>query len=276
MPDQPWGDAETLAGALNRVASIAHLPQHCGSLLVAIEGGVGPAVPLPPPAAQLAELQHGQQPEQQRGRAAAGRQRQDWQRQPQQPPPPQQQQLECFAWVVVQSPCGATSHARSASFPLPPALSELILRDGLELGAADDAVFGRWACRLRGDTVSTRRGGRACTGSCMENHSLKLLLAPGEVPCCYRDPTADPLTPAVPAALPLPSPACRRHRIKSGQGTGTIGKLTGGLLTRQLYYEHAALCALVPLMNPGLYQGFDLAQLPVLADRPDAAAAGGE
>ena len=127
---------------------MARLPQHRGSLVVAIEGGVGPATPLPPPA-----LQPGASPDQQ-------------QQPPQQPPPPQQQQvearqqaggaqqpaaaqqqqLECFAWVVVQSPCGqAASHARSASFPLPPALSELILRDGMELGDADDRVFGRRA-----------------------------------------------------------------------------------------------------------------------------------
>lgn len=46
------------------------------------------------------------------------------------------------------------------------------------------------------------------------------------------------------------------RRVKSGSGTGTIGKLTGGLLTRQLYYEQAALCALVPLLNPSLYPGW--------------------
>ena len=61
---------------------------------------------------------------------------------------------------------------------------------------------------------------------------------------------------------PLSLHCCRRHdcrRVKSGRGNGTIGLLTSGLLTRQSYYEHAALCALVPLINPQLYPGFALA-----------------
>lgn len=111
---------------------MARLPQHSGSLLVAIEGGVGPATPLPPPV-----LQPGASPDEQQAARQQGGEAQP-------PAAPHQQELECFAWVVVQSPCGAaTSHARSASFPLPPALSELMLRDGLELGDADDKVFGR-------------------------------------------------------------------------------------------------------------------------------------
>lgn len=117
VKDQPWGDAETLQGARNRAVSIQAL--HPRSVLVAIEGGVGPATPLPPPT-----LQPGQQ------RGAAG-------------PAAGCQVLECFAWVVVQAPCGATAHARSASFPLPPAVSRLMLEEELELGAADDRVFKR-------------------------------------------------------------------------------------------------------------------------------------
>jgi non-canonical (house-cleaning) NTP pyrophosphatase len=39
----------------------------------------------------------------------------------------------------------------------------------------------------------------------------------------------------------------------SKQGAGTIGQLTGGLITRQLYYEHAVIMALVPFMNSELY-----------------------
>ena len=46
------------------------------------------------------------------------------------------------------------------------------------------------------------------------------------------------------------------HRVKSGQGSGTIGQLTSGLITRQAYYEHATLCALVPLMNSQLWPEF--------------------
>lgn len=42
-------------------------------------------------------------------------------------------------------------------------------------------------------------------------------------------------------------------RTKSGYGSGTIGKLTEGLITRQAYYEHAVMLALVPFMRPDLY-----------------------
>eukprot|EP00873_Tetraselmis_striata_P037198 jgi/Tetstr1/457462/TSEL_044045.t1 len=40
------------------------------------------------------------------------------------------------------------------------------------------------------------------------------------------------------------------RRMKSGQGTGTVGRLTGGLITRQSYYEHTVLLALAPFLNP--------------------------
>jgi len=42
-------------------------------------------------------------------------------------------------------------------------------------------------------------------------------------------------------------------RVKSGRGSGTVGKLTGDLITRQSYYEHAVTLALIPMMNPKLY-----------------------
>ncbi|KAF5833282.1 inosine triphosphate pyrophosphatase-like protein [Dunaliella salina] len=42
-------------------------------------------------------------------------------------------------------------------------------------------------------------------------------------------------------------------RTKSGQGTGTIGRLSGGALTRKAYYEEAAVCALLPFLNPEHY-----------------------
>jgi len=52
-------------------------------------------------------------------------------------------ELAAFAWVaVVCSLHGTTGKARSATFFLPPAVSAH-LREGKELGAADDLVFGR-------------------------------------------------------------------------------------------------------------------------------------
>lgn len=257
VPNQPFGDEETLRGAFNRVQSIC-LPQHEGSLLVAIEGGVGLAAPLPalPPqqgAAPPADVPSRQQ------QWAAARQQPRQQHAALQPPIGTHQrypELECYAWVVVQAPCGAISHARSASFPLPPAVSELMLRDGLELGAADDAVFGR---RVAGP-ASRAAGWRVAAPQALR-------------PAC----SAFDSCPCQPSPLP-PPPRCRR-RVQSGRGSGTIGQLTHGLLSRRSYYEHAVLCALVPLMNGALYPDFDLSQLPALApaqQEPPGGAPSGE
>jgi non-canonical (house-cleaning) NTP pyrophosphatase len=48
-------------------------------------------------------------------------------------------------------------------------------------------------------------------------------------------------------------------RTQSGQGNGTVGKLTGSIVTRAAYYEHAIVMALIPLMNLKLYPEFGLA-----------------
>ncbi|MEQ9099103.1 MAG: inosine/xanthosine triphosphatase [Imperialibacter sp.] len=49
--------------------------------------------------------------------------------------------MEAFAWIVILSP-DHTSRARTATFPLPDKVAQLV-RQGLELGVADDQVFGR-------------------------------------------------------------------------------------------------------------------------------------
>ncbi|NPA27011.1 MAG: inosine/xanthosine triphosphatase [Chloroflexi bacterium] len=46
-----------------------------------------------------------------------------------------------FGWVAALNPAGHWGSARSAAFPLPPAVARL-LDQGWELGPADDAVFG--------------------------------------------------------------------------------------------------------------------------------------
>src|SRR4051794_16334037 len=50
--------------------------------------------------------------------------------------------LEAFAWVVVISRDGKIGEARTATFQLPKRIAELV-RAGVELGEADDRVFGR-------------------------------------------------------------------------------------------------------------------------------------
>lgn len=49
--------------------------------------------------------------------------------------------MQAFAWIHVQAD-NAAGQARSASFPLPVKIAELVM-DGIELGEADDIVFGR-------------------------------------------------------------------------------------------------------------------------------------
>jgi inosine/xanthosine triphosphatase len=49
--------------------------------------------------------------------------------------------MAAFAWVVVLAD-GMTGKARTGTFYLPPPVAELV-REGLELGEADDIVFGR-------------------------------------------------------------------------------------------------------------------------------------
>ncbi|RHY07208.1 hypothetical protein DYB25_009083 [Aphanomyces astaci] len=87
--------------------------------------------------------------------------------------------MEVFAWIVIEAADGTRGMGRTGSFFLPEAVVKLVV-GGLELGHADDQVFG---------------------GS------------------------------------------------NSKQKTGSVGLLTQDRITRQSYYEHAVLLALIPLQN---------------------------
>ena len=50
--------------------------------------------------------------------------------------------MEAFAWVVVKAKDGKFGKSRTGTFFLPPKIAELI-KQGKELGEADDIVFGR-------------------------------------------------------------------------------------------------------------------------------------
>jgi inosine/xanthosine triphosphatase len=90
--------------------------------------------------------------------------------------------LIAFAWVVVLGQ-GQEGKGRTGHFDLPARVAELV-RQGLELGEADDIVFGR-------------------TNSKQEN--------------------------------------------------GAVGLLTGDVIDRAGFYEHAVILALIPFRNPELY-----------------------
>lgn len=119
VPDQPFGDAETKRGALNRclAAFESYKVSHGGSepsFSVGLEGGCV------------------------------------W-TESSEAPLPIHQTLECFAWMVVYDgkQCG---FARTCSFTLPAAISDLV-KQGMELGDADDKVFKMLNSKQKGGTV---------------------------------------------------------------------------------------------------------------------------
>jgi inosine/xanthosine triphosphatase len=99
VPDQPFTNAETLQGAVNRARN-AQEQEPQADYWIGIEGGVEDT------------------PDQ-----AAGT-------------------LQSFAWVVVIGRGGKIGKARTAAYYQPEEVAKLV-RGGMELGHADDVVFGR-------------------------------------------------------------------------------------------------------------------------------------
>lgn len=91
--------------------------------------------------------------------------------------------MEVFAWIVVVSKHGTIGKGRTGSFFLPKKIVKLI-KEGVELGEADDIVFGT---------------------------------------------------------------------TNSKQANGSVGILTGDVLTRVTLYEQAVILALIPFNNPNLF-----------------------
>ena len=104
VPDQPFGDEETLLGAQNRVKEIRKLYNNA-DFFVGIEGGL---------------LDN--------------------------------KDMEVFAWMYVESASGLSGKARTATFFLPKAVQELV-RQGYELGHADDIVFDKKNSKQQGGSV---------------------------------------------------------------------------------------------------------------------------
>lgn len=63
-------------------------------------------------------------------------------------------EMEAFAWIVIKSKEGKIGKARSGSFVLPQKLADLI-KEGMELGDADDQVFGLQNSKQKSGTVGT-------------------------------------------------------------------------------------------------------------------------
>jgi inosine/xanthosine triphosphatase len=83
--------------------------------------------------------------------------------------------LAAFAWVVIRSSDQA-GRARTGAFFLPEAVAHLV-RDGMELGDADDRVFGCTDSKREGGAVGLLTGGTIDrTG--LYQHAVALALIP--------------------------------------------------------------------------------------------------
>lgn len=153
VSDQPMGEDETFKGAMNRALGAVKAYTHANdgispAYAVGLEGGCKVET-FSFPSAASAQIQP-------------------------------KSELVCFAFMCVFQPStGRWGYARTSSFSLPPEVAALVT-SGVELGVADDRVFGR---------------------------------------------------------------------VDSKRSNGAIGLLTGDIITRTTYYEHALICALVPFLK---------------------------
>jgi non-canonical (house-cleaning) NTP pyrophosphatase len=125
-------------------------------------------------------------------------------------PQTNQEQLYCMAWMAIVGTCSSKnarstqhsendngddgtskddtsnhtssqtmywSYAKTASFLLPPTITELVLHQNMELGHADDAVFDRTNSKHGSGTVGILTGGQI-DRKAYYVHALKLCLIP--------------------------------------------------------------------------------------------------
>ena len=95
--------------------------------------------------------------------------------------------MRAFAWVVVRSAFG-TGRARSGTFFLPDEVARLV-REGKELGEADDIVFGCSNSKQGEGAVGLLTHGVVDRRALYE-HAVVLALAPLKNPLLYRPPPA--------------------------------------------------------------------------------------
>ncbi len=84
-------------------------------------------------------------------------------------------EMEVFAWVVVASPNGI-GKSRTATFYLPKEVADLV-RQGIELGEADDRVFGRSNSKQQNGSVGLLTAD-AITRLAYYEHAVILALVP--------------------------------------------------------------------------------------------------
>ncbi|HUX35993.1 MAG TPA: inosine/xanthosine triphosphatase [Candidatus Paceibacterota bacterium] len=125
VSDQPKNDTETFNGAMNRAENASHMAD--GDFWVGIEGGVDTFDKL-----------------------SVKEKDSDMVRQ-------SSPQVEAFAWVVIKGKNGKFGKGKTGTFFLPPKVSELI-KQGMELGEADDIVFKRENSKQKNGAVGILTG----------------------------------------------------------------------------------------------------------------------
>lgn len=93
-------------------------------------------------------------------------------------------EMEAFAWVVALSQDG-TGKARTGAFYLPPQVVELV-RQGVELGKADDIVFGRNNSKQGNGAIGLLTADVIDRAGYYE-HAVIMALIPFKNPELYRD-----------------------------------------------------------------------------------------
>ncbi len=96
---------------------------------------------------------------------------------------PAGEDLLSFAWVVVLDAQGREGRARSGTFLLPPAVARLV-RQGYELGAADDRVFGQSNSKQKMGAIGLLSQG-VLDRTALYEHAVLLALLPFKHPAFH-------------------------------------------------------------------------------------------
>ena len=96
--------------------------------------------------------------------------------------------LAAFAWVAVLSPSGS-GKARTGTFFLPPAVAHLV-RQGIELGEADDIVFGATNSKQQNGAIGLLTGD-VIDRAALYEHAVVLALVAIRNPGLYAESRGD-------------------------------------------------------------------------------------
>ena len=104
--------------------------------------------------------------------------------------------LFASAWISIADRWGRTGEGKTALFPLPPEIGRL-LREGWELGHANDRVFGEHNSKHQGGAVGSLTGG-VISRTQLYEHAIALALVPFRQPDLFPAETtaAAPTRPA--------------------------------------------------------------------------------